>query len=188
VVRFALESKMDGDYIRSMADSKSDVIFFMQPRMEMNLEEFFENKDTNMANLAEIDTYTVFNDIFDALDHIHAGGYIHYDNKPTNLALNCKPWSGAVLDLGSSKEEKWSEDYHAGTVEFHAPEVRELRERKGAMAMDSSDTTTVYWSAALCLAEFFYPEERLTMFWSWEDGGKGVIDDGLKALIEDLRY
>jgi hypothetical protein len=88
-----------------------------------------------------------------------------------------------VLDLASSKEEKWSEEHHAGTVEFHVLEVRELRQRKNATAMDSADTTAVYWSAAdvwpavLCLAEFSYPEERLTVLWSREDGGKGVTDE-----------
>jgi hypothetical protein len=57
----------------------------MQPLMEMDLEDFFGNKDTNMANLTEIDTYTIFIDIFDALDHIHAGGYhppLHQADKP----------------------------------------------------------------------------------------------------------
>ena len=100
-----------------------------------------------------------------------------------------------MLDLGSCREEECSDDYHVRTVEFHAPEIRELKERRDAT--DSIETAANYWSAAdvwpaaLCLAEFTYPEQRLTMFWSREeseDSGKGVIDDVLRSLIEDLRY
>ncbi|MFH1681471.1 MAG: serine/threonine-protein kinase, partial [Candidatus Eisenbacteria bacterium] len=57
------------------------------------------------------------------LHHLHSRGFLHRDLKPENVRIHEKDGTPRLLDLGLARPIGETEEIHAGTLEYVAPEV-----------------------------------------------------------------
>jgi serine/threonine-protein kinase len=119
---FAVSKKFNHPGLRRYIDVKVLYTLLRKPTEAALVMELFDGIPLDAANVRDVgQTVDVFIQVADALDAMHAHGYVHCDLKPNNILIDSNG-KAKVIDFGQACPVGTAKKRIQGTPDFIAPE------------------------------------------------------------------
>lgn len=118
----------------------------------------------------------LWHDMQEALDSLHAKGFVHADVKPSNICLDYRATEAILIDLGSVVRA----GERTSSTPAYVPRDLRTTEKRASVALD-------WWMLAMTLAEKACGEDhRLKVGEAGVDPSKGELRDLLAAFLDPV--